>query len=120
MRTENERTIFDEKKIDLIAFATQMFDFYDGVEQHMENLRNDIEELQNKIDYLCSQIHERVNARKPFLELSEQINEIHPTMKAKFIELKKLSYMTDGCNCKGIAEDLWCAIEQMESYEKDN
>lgn len=115
MIEEREFTPYDGKENDWLAFAKRQAEFYRNAEQYITNLRMDIKEIDQEIETILLETEDaNCNVAQGY-KVFKKLKELRLEKKAKNRELKSLYALTDGINCKALAETCGDNLKKVET-----
>ena len=115
MIEEREFTPYDGKENDWLAFAKRQAEFYRNAEQYITNLRMDIKEIDQEIETILLETEDaNCNVAQGY-KVFKKLKELRLEKKAKNRELKSLYALTDGINCKALAETCEDNLKKVET-----
>lgn len=111
-----EKTPFDGKENDWMAFAKQQVEFYSNANQYMINLRLDIEAIDHTIEDLMEEIETaKCNVTQGY-QLFKRMKELRIERKAKEKEFESLRILTSYINVEKMAEEYTYNLEDLKGY----
>lgn len=115
MIEEREFTPYDGKENDWLAFAKRQAEFYRNAEQYITNLRMDIKEIDQEIETILLETEDaNCNVAQGY-KVFKKLKELRLEKKAKNRELKSLYALTDGIDCKALAETCEDNLKKVET-----
>lgn len=104
-----------EKENDWLAFAKRQAEFYRNAEQYITNLRMDIKEIDQGIETILLETEDaNCNVAQGY-KVFKKLKELRLEKKAKNRELKSLYALTDGIDCKALAEACEDNLKKVET-----
>lgn len=115
MEYTKQRTVFDGKENNWKQFAKQQVEFYANAEQYIYNLQTDINELEDEIEEILSEMESNnYNAAQGY-KVFKHLKELRNARKEKQKELECLYILTERFDCGAMAGALEECVSEIET-----
>lgn len=121
MRVEytKQLTIFDGRENDWLRFAMQQAEFYANAEQYICNLQTGLREIDEKIEQVLAEVENANYNCVQGYQVFKHLKELRLTRKAKQKELECLHILTQGLDCRWMADNMLACVGEIAAvYEE--
>jgi len=107
-------TVFDDRKVDWLAFAREQVDFFADAKQHICNLNIELDEIEAAIEDTLYVIEgANYNVTQGY-RVFKELKDLRNLRKEKLKELECLQALTECFDCEAMAEAYRYSLERVE------
>ena len=119
MSDVRRETIYDSKKVDWIQFAKDQVEFYKNAEQHLNNLRIDINALDDEIEKILKQIEKSNFGAVQGYRISKRLQELRNSRGSKIAEYDAVSILIEPFDCIAMQEQFEYSLEEIKGLNDE-